>query len=130
MEKASRLIGVDLFSGVGGMSLGFEQAGFDVVAAVDLEQIGGLGQQTGHGGVVHGGSVTEIRDQRLGNREQQVSRPADRRAGAPEGGRRRSGAGGWKGALDRILPVTEQCGVTEGRNLGALQAHHLVVVLR
>ena len=26
---------VDLFSGCGGMSLGFEQAGFDVVAAFD-----------------------------------------------------------------------------------------------
>lgn len=27
--------GIDLFSGVGGMSLGFEQAGFDVLAAID-----------------------------------------------------------------------------------------------
>jgi DNA (cytosine-5)-methyltransferase 1 len=35
----SRPIGVDLFSGVGGMSLGFQQAGFDVVAAVDVEKI-------------------------------------------------------------------------------------------
>lgn len=39
MENDNRPIGVDLFSGVGGMSLGFEQAGFDVVGAVDLEQI-------------------------------------------------------------------------------------------
>lgn len=31
--------GADLFCGVGGMSLGFEQAGFDVIAAADLEQI-------------------------------------------------------------------------------------------
>ena len=29
----ARPIGVDLFSGAGGMSLGFEQAGFDVMAA-------------------------------------------------------------------------------------------------
>lgn len=28
---------IDLFSGVGGMSLGFEQAGYDVVAAVELD---------------------------------------------------------------------------------------------
>lgn len=35
----SRPIGVDLFSGVGGMSLGFEQAGFDVVAAVEIDPV-------------------------------------------------------------------------------------------
>lgn len=35
----SRPIGVDLFAGVGGMSLGFEQAGFDIVAAVEIDPI-------------------------------------------------------------------------------------------
>ena len=34
-----RPIGIDLFSGVGGMSLGFEQAGFDIVAAVEIDPI-------------------------------------------------------------------------------------------
>jgi DNA (cytosine-5)-methyltransferase 1 len=34
-----RPIGIDLFSGVGGLSLGFEQAGFDVVAAVEYDSI-------------------------------------------------------------------------------------------
>ena len=34
-----RPIGVDLFSGAGGMSLGFEQAGFDVAAAVEYDPI-------------------------------------------------------------------------------------------
>ncbi len=33
----ARPVGIDLFSGVGGMSLGFEQAGFDVVAAVEYD---------------------------------------------------------------------------------------------
>lgn len=33
----NRPIGIDLFCGVGGMSLGFEQAGFDVVAAFDSD---------------------------------------------------------------------------------------------
>lgn len=39
MTEDPKPIGVDLFCGAGGMSLGFEQAGFDVVAAVDSEPI-------------------------------------------------------------------------------------------
>lgn len=34
-----RPIGVDLFAGAGGMSLGFEQAGFDIVAAVEIDPV-------------------------------------------------------------------------------------------
>lgn len=34
-----RPIGIDLFAGAGGMSLGFEQAGFDIKAAVDIDPV-------------------------------------------------------------------------------------------
>lgn len=34
-----RPIGIDLFAGAGGMSLGFEQAGFDVAAAVEVDPV-------------------------------------------------------------------------------------------
>lgn len=39
MTEHRRPIGIDLFCGAGGMSLGFEQAGFDVVAAVESEAV-------------------------------------------------------------------------------------------
>ena len=37
--RSGGLIGIDLFCGVGGMSLGFEQAGLNVVAAFDSDEI-------------------------------------------------------------------------------------------
>ncbi len=37
--ETKRPIAIDLFAGVGGMTLGFEQAGFDVVMSVDIDPI-------------------------------------------------------------------------------------------
>jgi DNA (cytosine-5)-methyltransferase 1 len=39
MNSDVRPTGADLYCGVGGMSLGFEQAGFNVIAAADIEKI-------------------------------------------------------------------------------------------
>jgi DNA (cytosine-5)-methyltransferase 1 len=39
MPKSRRPLAVDLFCGVGGLSLGFEQAGFKVVAAIDSNPV-------------------------------------------------------------------------------------------
>ena len=75
----TRPIGIDLFAGAGGMSLGFEQAGFDVVAAVEIDPIHCATHKFNfpHCAVIPK-SVTEVtgedirREAKLGNRKVDV----------------------------------------------------------
>lgn len=63
MVSTNRPIAIDLFSGVGGLSLGLEQAGFDVAVKVEIEEIAGRFAQYNfpRSKVLHGENQGDVR---------------------------------------------------------------------
>lgn len=90
--SARRPVAIDLFSGAGGMSLGFEQAGFDVLAAVEYDPV--------HAATHHVNfPLTEIlcRDVR------RIQADHVRVAAARGWRLHHPGAAGWNGQIDTIF---------------------------
>lgn len=79
--ETTRPIAIDLFCGAGGMSLGFEQAGFDVLLAVDYDRyhVATHHRNFPYGQVIHG-SVADLHGEEILSR---VGRPVDVIFGGP-----------------------------------------------
>lgn len=92
MHADDRPVAVDLFAGAGGLALGFEQAGFDVVAAFDNDPV--------HAAVhAYNFPTTEVRCRDL------VAVGADEVLEAADEGvrRHRGSAAEWSGQVDAII---------------------------
>jgi DNA (cytosine-5)-methyltransferase 1 len=89
--RRNRPTAIDLFAGVGGMSLGFEQAGFDVLAAVEYDPVHAASHRFNF-------PLTELlcRDVR------RVS-GMDVLVAAEQGWRRHERAGQWTGSVDIVF---------------------------
>jgi DNA (cytosine-5)-methyltransferase 1 len=126
MLPGHRPVAVDLFAGVGGFSLGFEQAGFDVVAAVEYDPI----HASAH---AFNFPLTEIVCADAAKLTASELRAAVRR-GIAAFGREKS----WDGEIDAIFGGTPCQGFSAGgkrapdddRNLLIFDFRRLVVALR
>jgi DNA (cytosine-5)-methyltransferase 1 len=64
-RENERMIAVDLFSGCGGLSLGLEQAGFDVVGAVEIDALAAATYEANHDGKVIRADICDITAKQL-----------------------------------------------------------------
>lgn len=74
---------IDLFAGCGGMSTGFEMAGFNTVLAVEKDEWAGATYQHNHPNTkVHIGSITDIQDLNQLSNQYELSQNIDGIIGA------------------------------------------------
>lgn len=91
-DSSRRPVAIDLFSGAGGMSLGFEQAGFDILAAVEYDPVHAATHCVNF-------PMTEMLCRDIRRIE-----PAHVRVAAARGWRRHHrGAPAWNGRIDAIF---------------------------
>lgn len=75
---------IDLFAGCGGMSTGFEMAGFNTVLAVEKDEWAGATYQHNHPNTkVHIGSITDIQDLNQLSNQYELSQNIDGIIGGP-----------------------------------------------
>ena len=72
-ERASRLGAIDLFCGIGGLSLGLKKAGLEIIAGFDIDKTCGQSYQLNHDALFIEGDIFELKNQKLKEMKQLFS---------------------------------------------------------
>ena len=72
-ERASRLEAIDLFCGIGGLSLGLKKAGLEIIAGFDIDKTCGQSYQLNHDALFIERDIFELKNQKLKEMKQLFS---------------------------------------------------------